>query len=237
MTEDEKKKVERWQIEEARRRSPLFPAGELSPYESPDWLIRDASVGIEVSELLPPKGENLFSGAQLFSFQREVVANAQRHYCDQGYPTADVLVFFKNEWDRKCDARAMGVALAEFVKLNHPSDRDTVTLQRRGGTAWVEGLSVVRISRTGTTWQAGGAASGQLVSHADVAPRIAAKNKKVPLYRSRLPDFQIWLLITTDIRVLRSVGVPCDITRWRFTSEFDRVFLMPWDGEVIELAR
>lgn len=147
------------------------------------------------------------------------------------------MVYFKNEWNRKCGARTMGVALAELVKLNYPSGRDTVILQRRGGETWVEGLSVVRISRTGTTWQAGGAAEGQLVSYADVASRIAAKNKKVPLYRSRLPEFHMWLLITTDIRVLRSVDIPSDITRWRFTFEFDRVLIMPWDGEVIQLAR
>lgn len=86
MTADEKKRVERWQIEEARRRSPLVPAGELSPYESPDWLIRDASIGIEVCELLAPKGDKLFSGAQLYAFQHEVVAIARQHYCHQGYP-------------------------------------------------------------------------------------------------------------------------------------------------------
>jgi hypothetical protein len=237
MTTDEKKSAERWQIEEARRRSKLFPAGELSPYESPDWLIRDASIGVEVSELLPPKGTNLFSGAQILSFQHEIVANAQQYYCEKGYPEVDVLVFFKNEWNRKGDALAIGVALADFIKLNLPTDTDTVNLQRRGGKPWVDGLGVIRISRTGRRWQAGGTARGQLVRQDDVAARIAAKDRKVPLYRSRLPGFQIWLLLTTDIRVLRSVGIPSDVSEWRFTFGFDKVLLMPWDGDVIALAR
>jgi hypothetical protein len=96
----EKKRRERALIESARARSDFFPAGELSPFESPDWLIRDADLGIEVSDLLRPKGNNLFSGAQLSSFQAEVVERARTLYFSQASVDADVLVFFENEWNQ-----------------------------------------------------------------------------------------------------------------------------------------
>jgi hypothetical protein len=46
----------------------------------------------------------------------------------------------------------------------------------------------------------------------------------------------MWLLLTTDIRVLQSVWIPYDISEWKFTFDFDRVLLMPWNQEVIDLA-
>ena len=79
MSDREKKLRERRLIEEARRRSTCFPAGELSVYEKPDWLIRSASLGIEVTELLPAKaGDALFSRPQLSCFQEEVVRTAEQ---------------------------------------------------------------------------------------------------------------------------------------------------------------
>jgi hypothetical protein len=233
----DKKRGERWLIEEARRRSDFFPSGELTPFESPDWLIADASLGIEVSDLLRPKGGNLFSGAQLSSFQAEVVAKARRQYFTEYPNEADVLVFFKNEWNRKRDLGSYASSLARFVHANIPSDKDCVTLSERHADSWVEGVSVIRISRTGDKWQAGGIADGQPLGYSDLATRIAAKNKLLGQYQQRLPGWKMWLLLTTEIRVLHSVWIPSDISGWTFTFDFDRVLLMPWDHNVIDLAR
>ena len=237
MNASHKKHRERWLIEEARRRSDVFPPGELSPFESPDWLIRDGSLGIEVSDLLRPKGGNLFSGAQLSSFQAEVVARARQQYFEECSIDTDVLVFFKNEWNRKRDVRSYASSLAIFVRTHFPRDKDCVTLSGRHADDWVEGVSVIRISRTGNKWQAGGNADGQPLEYADVAARIAVKNKLLHQYRKRLPGWKMWLLLTTEIRVLHSVWIPSDVSEWRFMFDFDRVLLMPWDEDVIDLAR
>jgi hypothetical protein len=235
MTSTEKKRFERCLVEQARRRTTLFPAGELSESESPDWLIGDASLGIEVSDVLPPKGNNQFSGAQLSSFQRDVVEIARRQYCTKCHVDADVLVYFHNERNRKRDPEAIAKALAEFVHRNLPLDSDCVTLQEHKVEQWVDGLSLIRISRTGGRWQAGGATQIAVLRQVDLASRIAAKDRLLQQYRARLPGWKIWLLLTTEIRVLRSVAIPHDISEWRFPFNFDRVLLMPWEGRVIDL--
>jgi hypothetical protein len=67
----EKKERERRVIEAARQRSAYFPSGELCPDECPDWLIPSAWLGIEVSELLPPKPVAAkFSGPQVSLFRK-----------------------------------------------------------------------------------------------------------------------------------------------------------------------
>jgi hypothetical protein len=235
MTSREKKQVERRLIEEARRRTNLLPNGTLSEYESPDWLIPDSSLAIEVSAVLPPKGDNLFSGAQLSSWQIDVVARAQQHYFSAYDTDADILVFFDNEWNRRRRPEAMAQALAGFVNSNLPQDSDCVTLQRYDTDQWVDGVSVIRIARTGRQWQAGSAADIHELRQVDLAAQIDSKNKLVERYRSRLPGWSIWLLLTTEIQVLRSVAIPRDVGNWRFTFDFDRVLLMPWDGNVIQI--
>jgi hypothetical protein len=235
MTSTEKKRSERCLIEEARRRTALFPVGELAEYESPDWLIGDASLGIEVSDVLPPKGNNQFSGAQLSSFQGNVVEMARRQFCKEYHVDADVLVYFRNEWNRKCDPAVIARGLAEFVYGNLPLDSDCITLQEHEVNQWVDGLSLIRISRTGDRWQAGGATNIAVLRRVDLASRIAAKDRLLQQYRARLPGWKIWLLLTTEIRVLRSIAIPHDISEWRFAFNFDRVLLMPWEGGVIEL--
>ncbi|MCU1276390.1 MAG: hypothetical protein JWO48_3821 [Bryobacterales bacterium] len=237
MTSIEKKQAEHRLIEEARRRGNFFPSGRLSEYESPDWLIRDASLGIEVSDILPPKGTNLFSGPQISAFQSDVVEMARCQYHTNGYGRADVLVYFHNEWNQKRDAKVMATALAGFVQRNLPLESDCITLQEHDIEEWVDGLSVIRISRRGDRWQAGAAAGLHNLRQVDLASRICAKNKLLKQYRARLPGWEIWLLLTTEIRVLRSVAIPHDISEWRFAYDFNRVLLMPWEGGVIELSR
>jgi len=234
----DKKASERWLIEEARRRSTIFPAGELSASESPDWLIADAHLGIEVTDLLAPKGSNLFSGTQLSAFQAEVVRQARDRYFANGATDADVLVFFENEWNQKRDVEAYAEALAQFVRCNLPVGRDCITLQARHARAgWAEGIAVIRISRTGKKWQAGGAGGIHWLERGDLEARIGAKNRLLPKYRARLPEWKMWLLMATDVRVLRSVGVPPEITSWRFVFDFDKVLLMPWEDDLIELKK
>jgi hypothetical protein len=235
MKQADKKEKERRIIEEARRRSPIFARGPLSSFESPDWLIVDAAVGIEVTDLLRPRGSNVFSGAQLASFQTEVVERARALYYDRTSADADVLVFFRNEWNRKYDVATYAEALAQMVLANRPADQDCITIRGHHVEGWIEGVSVIRIATTGSKWQAGGSADGYVLKRADLARLIAAKHKLVPQYRTNAPGFAMWLLIATDIKVLRSVELPREIEEWSFEFGFDKVLLMPWEGGLIEL--
>jgi len=78
---------------------------------------------------------------------------------------------------------------------------------------------------------------GQLLTYDHLARQITGKDKLLTHYRARLPEWEIWLLLATDIHVLKSVEIPADLTDWRFNFQFDRVLLMPWIGGVVELGR
>ena len=97
---DEKKDRERQIIETARKLSTYFPSGDLCPDECLDWVIPSASLGIEVSELLPAKRARAkFSGPQVAAFQKRVIEAAEQYYrAVVNGPPADVLVFYRNDW-------------------------------------------------------------------------------------------------------------------------------------------
>ena len=150
VNEAEKIARERRVMEAARQRSTYFPSGELVRNEPPDWLIPSASLGIELSDLLPAKPEGAkFFGPQLSSFQEDVIRKAEQfYYSPADVPPADPLVFFRNDWTIKRDLRQTAKALATFVLNNYPSGaEECVTLEpfSRGVRDWVDGLSVVRI--------------------------------------------------------------------------------------------
>jgi hypothetical protein len=236
------KEIERRTIELARQKSDLIPGGELQEFERPDWLIPSASVAIEVSLLLPVKAEDaMFSGPQLSRFQESVVDKAEQLYRAVDRRPANVLVYFKNEWARKRDARALGLMakdLAEFVCANYPTETDTVTLQQfsDGVRGWVDGISSVRIARLGGGWSAGAHNDVGLLSHDRLASRIEDKEKRLAEYRARVPEgWQLWLLFATSFPSLWSVSVPGEVREWRFTSRFDRVLLLSWEHGVLRL--
>jgi hypothetical protein len=235
IVETDKKERERRIIDAARRHSTIFPSGELRADECPDWLIPSASLGIEITELLPPKplGAN-FSGPQISSFQREVVSAAEQHYyaADDARP-ADVLVFWRNEWIRKRDVKEMAQRLANIVRQNYPcGDKDCITWQSTssGVKGWVNDLSVVRVLRGEGEWQAGGVGGIEWLMRDQVTERIAAKEILLSRYRARWPGWQIWLVLSTRMTVLHSVLIPRDIGEWNFNTGFDKVILCPWDG-------
>jgi hypothetical protein len=232
-----KQERERRIIESARKHSDLFPLGTLVMADGPDGRIPSATLGIEVSELLPGKLEGAsFSHPQLASFQSEVVREAARLFPGMHAHSADVLVFFKNDWDRRGDVGEMGRALADFVANNYPQQSKTVCLQKGPrAVGWVEGLSVVRITAENGGWQAGGCGDVAVLTYEQLASRIAAKSQRVQEYRRKLPDWHIWLLLATRFDVLSGVTVPSEVESWRFTCDFDRVLLSSWEHGVLQL--
>lgn len=235
-TEAEKKDRERRIIEAARRHCAFFPTGKLVPDEKPDWRVPSASVGIEVSELVSAKPEGTrFSGPQISSFQQSVVAAAQElYYSTYGTPPAEVLVYFENEWSHKRDVKVMAKELATLVRSNYPSGaEESTTLGPLNGS--VDGPSVVRISRDVGEWQAEGCGGVPCLTYDQTAARIEAKDVLLPEYRKHCPGWQLWLLLSTRMPVLHSLSIPHEVIAWQFNSNFDRVFLHPWDNGVIEL--
>ena len=232
-----KQERERHIIESARKYSDLFPPGALVMADGADGRIPSATLGIEVSELLPAKLEGAsFSHPQLASFQSEVVREAAHLFPGMHAHSADVLVFFKNDWDRRRDVGEMGRALADFVANNYPQQSKTVCLQKGPpSVGWVEELSVVRITAENGGWQAGGCGDVAVLTYEQLASRIAAKSQRVPEYRGRLPDWHIWLLLATRLDVLSGVTVPPEVESWRFTCDFDRVLLSSWEHGVLQL--
>jgi hypothetical protein len=95
----------------------------------------------------------------------------------------------------------------------------------------------MRILRGDGDWQAGGAGGIDCVTYEKLAERIAGKDLRLPEYRRRFPGWQMWLLLSTRMRVLHSVSIPHHVTAWQFDTEFDKVLLATWDGGVIELQR
>jgi hypothetical protein len=233
---NEKKLYELRVVEQARRLSHIIPAGELAEFEEPDCLIPSAKVAIEVSDLLPEKRPgDLFSGPQLAAFQSEVITLAERRYYELGGEAADVLAYFRNDWKQRRDPRSMSEAFARFVIRNYP--QDTETLQELDVDEWVEGFSVVRISRGRGSWISGGSNDVDYLTYESLAARIAAKNQRLVDYRRRLPGWQIWLLFATHMPVLWTVSLPRDAENWRFEFGFDKVLLSSWEDGVIELQQ
>ncbi|MGH9793607.1 MAG: hypothetical protein ACRD5G_02440 [Candidatus Acidiferrales bacterium] len=236
----EKKERERRDIERARQRSEVFPAGRLEMNDGPDGRIASASLGIEVTQLLPARESGvLLTGPDLAARQAKIVRTGEQSYKAQPCaPPADVLVYFRNDWTNKRGVVAeMGQVLATFVTNNYPSDKETVVLEELtpGVVGWVDGLHVVRITRESGSWQAGACSGIESVTYDRLAEVIADKNQKVSTYRSRVPGWQIWLLIVTRMSVLWSVSIPREVTSWRFSCDFDRVVLSSWEDGVLEL--
>lgn len=244
MTEDEKKQREASIIEHARRQSAFFPAGELRPRrgcdDGPDWEIPEASLGIEVTEVLSPKGQNRFSGAEVLGFQNKVVALAERDYRAQGGPPVDVLVILANDWNRKTDPQKIARALAAVVRRHLPIDRPIASL----GTDELEdcpdvlSVRILRLAGVTDSWHVSTCAAIAPLRYEHLANCISAKNDLLPRYRARLPGWSIWLLVATDIQVLRTVEVAEDeVAKWQFAFDFDKVLLVTFVGQVIELHR
>lgn len=236
----DKKEMERRIIERARGQSAIFPPGGLFAFENPDFLIPNAKIAIEVTQLLPEKPPGArFTAPQLDVFQKHIVADGRQiYYSDPGAPDADVLVYFRNDWTVKSDRGQMAQGLARLVSDSYPyGERDCITLN--GALAdldvWPEGLSVVRIARIGRNWTAAANSDVQTVTNERLAECVAQKEKRLPEYRKTLPGWQIWLVIATHFSVLWSVSVPRDVASWHFDTGFDKVLLSSWEDGVIEL--
>jgi hypothetical protein len=234
----EKKRIEAWVLTAARTAGVPIPEGEV-PGEEPDFRISDATLGIEVTEILRPASSNFgILPVEEESFHREVLAAAERvYYGLPNVPPAHVRLYFANAKGRKRSKREMARTLAEFVKANV---RRANPFAAFTDLETPDGFAHIAITASSGEWW-GGSAGGYTTSdiRAQLGSRIAAKNKLVPTYRANLPtDAQIWLLLHSGVTVARSMSIPYGIEGWKFPFNFDRVFwFAALEREFVEIQR
>jgi hypothetical protein len=88
------KQLEKSFVESARQICSLFPPGELTECESPDFLLTtDSGVfGIEVTQLFQPKRAAKFARREVESFHQKVVLHADELYRQADGAPVDVRV-------------------------------------------------------------------------------------------------------------------------------------------------
>jgi len=148
-----------------------------------------------------------------------VTAGGERYSSFADALPVDVLVYFRNDWNRKRDVQKIAQALASFVLSNYPSGaKKSVMLEPMSDDLDdLDGVSIVRIFGGESAWHRGGWAGIECLTYEQVAERIAAKDLLLPEYRRRWPGGEMWLLLSTRMRVLHSVSNPREVTRGNST--------------------
>jgi len=233
-----RKEIERRFLEDARRASSIFPPGDIELFEEPDLKITMGaeSLGVEVTELVRPKGGNAFLPVEAENFHIEVVRLAEECHRTSGASPVDVVVHFLD--DRRCprDKQKMARGLAEFVKSRYLPGSGTVEFKNR--LELPAGFEVILISSPTQAWESAEVAVASGLKCEQLASTIRRKNNLLPKYRAAMPNSQIWLLVASDFSVPRSVPIPRSISEWKFSFDFDKVLLFSCvDQQVIEIAR
>jgi hypothetical protein len=235
-----RKEIEIRALEAARRASAIIPDGQVVGFEKPDLKLRTVTgtVGIEVTELMPPAASDSYSSPLAEkSLHEKVIKIAEQEYNrTPGAMPVRVEVYFWRAEGRKFDKRVMARAVVEFVISHRRQATPGGTFSRLDNLP--EGFGTIGISSTSGPWFAGesiGLTLSQI--HEQIAARISCKNELLPTYRSNVPNSPIWLLIYSCSEVSRSVPMPQCIAEWTFPFEFDRVFFFSGLSDKVEEIR
>lgn len=236
----EKKRIEAYMLEAARKAGVPIPSGETAD-EEPDFRFNNEipALGIELSEVLRPASSNHgILPVEQESFHKEIIRKAQKDYYDSpAAKSAHVNVYFTNTRGEKRDKGELAHALTDFVKANVHLANPFVSLYR---PETPDGFDSIVISPESRDWWCG---EGGGYSLGDIRPQLAArisdKDKLVPTYRAHLPaGAQVWLLLYSGVTVARSMMIPHGIEEWEFPFRFDRVFwLTALEGRFAEIQR
>jgi hypothetical protein len=259
----DQKEGERRILEAARKICSLFPPGEVEIFEEPDLRIKTVGgwLGVEVTELVRPNGENPFPPVEDENFHREVVRLAEEEYrrTHDAVPVC-VVVYFLNEarcrhenldgWLRLTDRKTgrklekMASSLVDFVKRHSAQRTGSTTFSKRemhgqtGGDVLPTGFEVIGITWPAGPWHSGESASIPPLDPQQLSTTIRKKNGLLPQYRAKVPDAPIWLLIYNGPSVSRGVPIPRSITEWKFAFDFDKVFLFSgMDNQIFDIGR
>jgi hypothetical protein len=217
-----------------------MPSGEVIPSEEPDFRIETetGTVGIELTEVLPPpRNESFSSPVAEEDLHKSVVEIAELDYGTAGGLAVKVRTYFWNIERVKNRKWEMAHALAGFVKSHRGEANTVATFTRRDKLP--EGFGVISIdSNPGPWWSGEGVENTFEGIYQQLAARIAAKNKLLPTYRANLPNSPIWILLYSCAGVSRGVHMPYGISEWSFPFDFDRVFFFAsLSGSVEEIRR
>jgi hypothetical protein len=239
----EKKRIEPWFLAAARNAGVPIPSGEI-PGEEPDFTFHTESgaLGIELSEVLRPASSN--SGilpVEEEALHMKLIKMAQRaYYAVPNAKPVHVNVNFTNTRGKKGNWHEMAHALTEFVQANvHRANPAVISKRDEGAPKGFDSVLIVADSNPQDWWSGEGGGVSLDDIEPQVAARIAAKDERVPTYRSNLPDrAHLWLLLYTGVTVARSMPIPHGIEKWRIPFRFDRVFwFTALEGRFAEIQR
>jgi hypothetical protein len=218
-----KKEIEAWVLNVAREACPLIPAGQDTQREEPDFLItnENGSIGLEVTELLRPAKDGERRPVAEESRHNQVVQKAEQLYRSMAN-AKPIKVSVGFNYGIEYDQKEMALALATFVLSRcHLASPGVIFYDDLPALFFFIRLSSIDPD---TAWW-GGEAGGYTVTdiYEELALRIAAKNNKLPSYRTNLPGIPIWLLIYTGVAVSRSMSIPYGLEQWKQPFGFDRV--------------
>jgi hypothetical protein len=236
------KRVERYYLDQARKVSSIFPLGEVTAAEHPDFLIHveDGVIGIEVTELCD-QGLRSFAGKQELVVRRA----KQRYVAASGSVPVDVTVAFAPEAEAIPGGELID-HLAAFVSENRERFLSRTIekpyFDHSKGFIYIGIHSVLPDEDPTGRWQ-GMAAFAKTVAPQELLKEyIEDKNDKVPAYRLSAPI--VWLLLVSDqfLGAGELYARPEDLARWRFDFDFDKVLLFTREigndgSEVHELQR
>jgi hypothetical protein len=216
---DDKKKLERWYLDEMLSKLGLKP-DEIVSRESPDFLVtfpgKEARVGVEVTELL----------------RQEAVRSSKRK--DSALESACTIYRDNPKNAPLCVSVAYGPEASKLKKrelrdrlLNHLSGHREGSfrgLEVPKGYLYISSRPVA--SWDGIEWIATWADQVPMATQKDLAQCIAAKESKAARYRRNANE--VWLLIVND-DTAHLDGYHLDLgkaMKWDFTFAFDRVLVL-----------
>ena len=215
---ERKKRIEQRYIEEARRASSIFPAGELAPYEKPDFLLRGTGIGIELTELC--REDPRAQAGRLTKIPNK--AKKQYHRLPNAAPVDVSIAFWREE---HVSVKDLTTSLANFVHAHQKDIGTNFTSDLPDGYC-----SIGVFEPYGTVegrWRSNRGFDVISTPKELIEACIAEKTERVPTYR--LAASEVWLLIVND-HFLGPGEVRTDpdrLTEWTFKSDFDKDAAIP----------
>ncbi len=241
--QDQNKARERRHIECLRKCYASFPAGIITPGESPDFTVRTdtGAIGIEHRELFLDGALGRGSEQRAKDGEREkAIVNARRIYARKPeLPCVEVL-FFWNENYALTSRRRKEIEgeLATFVEQNLPVENSSVSIEQTGlrGSPLPLELDRVRIARFECSeWNFVPIGYVATLDLGYLTGAIAEKEHKIKSYQGGVD--QVWLaLVIEGFRASSFLEVPANIGTSVFETSFDKILLLRFfEGEVVEL--
>lgn len=218
----------------------VLPASECQEAEGPDFIFDTPSglLGIEVTEYHVDHRVTAREKARL-----DILRRAERVHKAANRPPLFVTVVWNSSADiTKAMRSALPGALADLVHSNTPSTGSTIKLRSSDSTnasllGAIDCIAICRYAEEpNDLWYSPSGGDQRQMSPSDLQMTLDSKNALLPKYRQRAPT--TWLLIVCG-RTLEPTlpEITSGVTRHRFESGFDRVFLLSYlTGRAYELV-